>query len=346
MTPAGVDRPAVPPVRRGVGRPRHLERRIHPDHRAPARRRRPAVPRPDQRQRLHLQGHLPGPLLRAVRAVLRARGAPGRQPVPGPPDPARGAGGGELLLPAQRVRAAAHRLVRGEPGRGPAGVEAQRGAQLHQGRAQRHLDHPDLHRLGGAGPVGRRPRLLRLVRRPDQLRHGHRLRRGPRALRRVVAERPPPHRQGDHPVPLRVVAGHVHGSRDRPPGPRPGPRLAPPGRGRRCPTRVSTASPRPTCAAEYGVDPRPLPPAAGRPARERRRVLRRGALGPLQRRPGQQPWQPAPRVVTVVGTKCGGVGPHPTRAARSPRWPPRCRPRRRPPGTRRTARWRSRPPGG
>ena len=33
--PAGVDRPAVAPVRRGLGRPRHRQRRLHPHHRAP-----------------------------------------------------------------------------------------------------------------------------------------------------------------------------------------------------------------------------------------------------------------------------------------------------------------------
>ena len=39
---------------------------------------RPAVPRPHLRQRLHLQGHLPGPLLRVLRAVLHG-GRAGRR---------------------------------------------------------------------------------------------------------------------------------------------------------------------------------------------------------------------------------------------------------------------------
>ena len=43
--------------------------------------------------------------------------------------------------------------------------QAQRGARLHQGRPQRHLDHPHLHRLGRPGARGTNARLLRLVRR-------------------------------------------------------------------------------------------------------------------------------------------------------------------------------------
>ena len=80
------------------------------------------------------------------------------------------------------------------------------------------LDHPDLAHVGGPGPLGRRPRLLRLVRRADQLPHRHRVRHRRRAVRVVVAGGAPPDRQGDPPVPLRVVAGHVHGRRHRPAG--------------------------------------------------------------------------------------------------------------------------------
>ena len=64
------------------------------------------------------------------------------------------------------------------------GLQAQRGPQLHQGRPARHLDHPDLAQLGGAGPLGRRARLLRLVRRADQLPDRHRLRQRRRAVPR------------------------------------------------------------------------------------------------------------------------------------------------------------------
>ena len=70
---AGVDRPAGPPLRRGVGRPRHRQRRLHPHHRAASPPSGPALPRPDLRERLHLQGHLPRPLLRGLRAVLHRR---------------------------------------------------------------------------------------------------------------------------------------------------------------------------------------------------------------------------------------------------------------------------------
>ena len=72
---------------------------------------------------------------------------------------------------------------------------------------------------GVRGPVGPRARLLRLVRRSRQLHHRHRLRRGPRTVREVVAGGPPPTGQGHHPLPLRVVAGDVPRGRHRPTGP-------------------------------------------------------------------------------------------------------------------------------
>ncbi len=95
-----------------------------------------------------------------------------------------------------------------------------------KGGLQRHLHHPDLPRLGGARPLGRPPRLLRLVRRAGQLPHRHRLRGRRSRLGRLVAGGPPPDRQGDPALPLRVVAGHVHGRRHRPAGQRVRARLA------------------------------------------------------------------------------------------------------------------------
>ena len=62
---------------------------------------------------------------------------------------------------------------------------------------------------------GTRPRHLRLVRRAHQLRHGRRLRRRRRAVRRLVAGGAPPDRQGHPAVPLRVLAGDAAGRRAR-----------------------------------------------------------------------------------------------------------------------------------
>ena len=58
----------------------------------------------------------------------------------------------------------------------PPGLQAQRGAGLHPRRAAGRLHHPDLVLVGRPGPLGQRPRLLRLVRRADQLPDRGRLR--------------------------------------------------------------------------------------------------------------------------------------------------------------------------
>ena len=76
--------------------------------------------------------------------------------LPDPRHAGRAARGGELLLQAERLRGPAPRVVRGQSRRRAPDVEAQRGARHHQGRSRGHLDHPDLDRLGGRGPLGRR----------------------------------------------------------------------------------------------------------------------------------------------------------------------------------------------
>ena len=58
----------------------------------------------------------------------------------------------------------------------PTRLEAQRGPGVHPRRLARRVDHPDLLHLGRPGSLGQRTRLLRVVRRADQLPHRGRLR--------------------------------------------------------------------------------------------------------------------------------------------------------------------------
>ena len=98
--------------------------------------------------------------------------------------------GGQLLLQAERVRAAPARLLRQPPRLRPPDVQAQRGARLHPGRPARRLHHPHLVHVGRAGAVGQRARLLRLVRRAHQLPDGGRLRRRRGRRSRPAGARP------------------------------------------------------------------------------------------------------------------------------------------------------------
>ena len=198
--------------------------------------------------------------------------------------------------------------------RRPAGGQAQRGARLHPPGPRRRLDQPHQPRLGRAGAVGRGPRLLRLVRRPHQLRHRRRLRHRPRnAFEHLVAGGAPPHRQGHPPVPLRVLAGDADGRRARAAAAGPRPRLA---AGRRRedvqdPAASSTRSLPADLVADFGVDgfryhflhDQPFGPDGdfsyeGMVARYNSDLANN--LGNL-----------LSRVATVVGKKCDGVGPGP-----------------------------------
>ena len=75
------------------------------------------------------------------------------------------------------VRGAAARLLRPPPRVRAPPFQAKRGARLHPRRPARCLHHPDLLLVGCAGALGQRPRVLRLVRRADQLPHRGRVRR-------------------------------------------------------------------------------------------------------------------------------------------------------------------------
>ena len=108
------------------------------------------------------------------------------------------------------------RLYARQPRVGHPALPLQRGARVHQRRAERRLAQPreDQDHLGHHGPVGHRPRVLRLVRRAPELLHRAQLRprrRGPD--RHVLAREPPRHRQGHPQVPRRLLAGDADGGR-------------------------------------------------------------------------------------------------------------------------------------
>ena len=165
-------------------------------------------------------------------------------------------------------------------------------------------------------------------------------------VRALVAGRLPPDRQGHHPLPRRLLAGHADGG---------GAGAAPAGRGPRLPAAQrredlqDQAEPDQPPGGRRRVRrrPRPLPLPAGDALRPRRRLLRRGPRRPLQLGSGQQPGQPA-----VPG---GHRGRRRSAAASAPRpdpmppWPrrpptPTAPPPRRGHGSRR--RRPSTPPGG
>ena len=109
---------------------------------------------------------------------------------------------------------------------------------------------------------------------------------------REVVARGPPHRQGHHPLPLRLLAGDAAVGRRRAAAGLARPRLAP--RGRR-EDEQDRAEPDRAGRPRGRLRPRPLPLSLpGRlPGGGRQRLQLRGDGRPLQRRPGQQPGQPA-----------------------------------------------------
>ena len=168
------------------------------------------------RQRLHLQGRLPGPVLRQLRGLLHLRGQRRRaaaRSTAGRSSRWKRRTGSSASAPS---RTGCSSTTTSHPGFVTPETKRNEALVVHPRRPARHLDHAHVDRLGRAGAVGPRARLLRLVRRADQLPHGDRLR--PRRRRGRASggrAQPPPHRQGDHPLPLRVVAGDVHGGRAR-----------------------------------------------------------------------------------------------------------------------------------
>ena len=114
--------------------------------------------------------------------------------------------GGQLLLPAVRVRGPSARALREAPVGGRAGDAAERGPLGDPRRPPGFLDQSHHLRLGRAVALGRNPRQLRLVRRADELHHRRGLRRRSRSLRARVAREHPLDRQG-HPATARRSTG-------------------------------------------------------------------------------------------------------------------------------------------
>ena len=132
----------------------------------------PADPPEGLRRRGHLLRPVRGLLLRRLRAVLHGEGT-GRREVPRARDGARTPQGEQLLLPDEQVPGVAHRAHRGAPRLHPAGALPERGPRLpaRPPGGPLHLPAEEPPHLGDHAPLRRELRHLRLVRRPDQLRH-------------------------------------------------------------------------------------------------------------------------------------------------------------------------------
>ena len=304
---------ALPGADVGAG---HLERRLHPDRdRPPSPHRRSAVLGGLRRARRRLPTSVSGALLRSVRALLRAGRAGGRA-VPGARDRARGGRGGELLLPSislrRRPRATPRRgTPPGDPGGAPAGDPCVRRARARG--LQRLTIACSGARLGdrGAGRSGASD--VRLVRRPDELRHGTGLRRRPgdAALRAVLAGEPGPRardREGHPAISRGLLARDVAVGRRRGADDDLRPRL--PDARRAEDEQVARHRGRSLRArAGLGCGRGALLAASPRARDRRRRIQRRGLLPRLFRRAGRrsgEPRQPRDRDAPSIS---GGGGP-------------------------------------
>ena len=232
--------------------------------------------------------------------------------VPDPPPPGRGDAGGELLLQAQPLPAAAARLVRGQPRRRAARDQAQRGARAHPPGLQDISITRTSFDWGVPVPWDDAPRLLRLVRRAHQLRHRRRLRQRRRALRHVVAGRAPPHRQGHPPVPLRVLAGDAAWRPGiEPPRQRLRARLAAGGRREDEQDAGSTRSRPPTWSPTSASTASATTSSATPPFGPDGDFSYEGMVARYNTDLANNLGNLLTRVATVVGRKCGGIGPAP-----------------------------------
>ena len=332
---AGVGRPHRRALPRRVEAPRHHQRRLHPHHRAPPLRRgRQSCSSGSTTTATSSKGTYEGLYCVACEAYYTEADLGRRAShLPDPRPPGRARQRGELLLRA--VAASSSRSSTGtRPTRtssSPRASATRRSGSSAAGSQDFSISRTSIS-WGVPIPWDPEPRHLRLVRRPHQLRHRGRLRRRPRAVRGVVAGRPPPHRQGHPPVPLRVLAGDAAGCRARAAAADLRPRL--PARRRR-EDEQDPAQPDRAGRPRRGLRRRrvPLPLPARRPLRARRRLQLRADGRPVQRRPRQQPRQP-PRPASPRSSPRSAMAsvPRPVPTARSPPSPPRptTRPRRRP----------------
>ena len=228
-----------------------------------------------------------------VRGLLH-RGRPGRRrTVPDPRPPGRAGRGGELLLPALRFEQPLLDWYEAHPDAVQPEGKRNEALGLHPAGPARLLDQPHVDRLGRPGAVGPEPRHLRLVRRAHQLRHRRRLRQ-----RRPSAS--PPGGRRSTTSSARTSSGSTASTGRRcswPPGSsRPqtvfvhGFLLV--GGEKMSKTRLNQIAP---ADLVDGLRRRrvPLPLPARHAVRARRRLLLRAHGRPLQRRPRQQPRQPA-----------------------------------------------------
>ena len=137
----------------GLGGARDLQRRLHPHHRATASPRRAALHAGDLRQRLPAKRRLRGLVLRLVRGLLHRGRARSREPLPDPRAPGRVVHRGELVLRAEPFRGAAARLVRRASRWRSSPRPPQRGARASSSPGLQDIsDHADLDRLGDPVP--------------------------------------------------------------------------------------------------------------------------------------------------------------------------------------------------
>ena len=213
---AGVRRRDRPALRRGVAAPRHRQRRLHPHHRAAPLRRGRRAAAALLRRRRHRARLLPRQVLRALRGVLHRRRAA-----------ARAACARSTRRPVDEFEEENYffRLSRFED-RLLDWYDAHPGAIVPEFRGNEALGiirsglrdfsvSRTQHRRGACRSRGTQARRLRVVRRADQLPHRRRLRHRPRRFDRWWPVDVPPHRQGHHPLPLRLLAGDADVGRHR-----------------------------------------------------------------------------------------------------------------------------------
>ena len=206
--PPGAGRPQQRPLP-GGGRPaRRRLRRLHPHHRAPPHQGGAEVPAGRLRQRRHRARHLRGPLLRELRGLLH-RGRAGRRQLPGPRPPG-GAGArrrtGSSGSPATSSGCSTGTTSTPTPSSPPAGA-----TRCCRSSAPACATSPSAAApSGGACPCRGTPSSVAWVwfdALPNYITAAGYGADDPSEFELLVAGRLPPHRQGHHPLPRRLLAG-------------------------------------------------------------------------------------------------------------------------------------------